>query len=566
MTASSDGTTAGTTAARPAIVTVDDDPEVLGAVERDLRSQYGDTYRIMPVASGPQALDVVQRLLARGTPLALVVADERMPEMSGTELLAELKRLAPTARTVLLTAYADTEAAIRGINDVGLDHYLMKPWDPPDLHLYPVLDDLLFDWAAHAEPPLDGLRVAGSRWSAACFTVKDFLSRNQVRYRWIDLDEDKPTRALVDGVSEGLSRLPVVILPDGSMHAAPSQRELAELAGLQTIAKLPFYDVVIVGGGPAGLAASVYAASEGLHAIVVEEGAHGGQAGTSSRIENYLGFPAGLSGADLANRATVQARRFGAELLSATGVVGIRREDPYRLVVLGDGSELSCYTVILSMGVSVRRLEADGAEEFAGAGVYYGAALTEAAACRDKSVVVVGAGNSAGQGALFYSRYAARTTIAVRGSSLSASMSAYLTDRIEAEPSIEVVTGVEVAAIQGNASVERVCLRSIADGGIEERAADAVFVFIGAAPHTAFLGDLVDVDDKGFELTGPQLPRRAGRPRGWTLARDPFLYETNVPGIFAVGDVRSGSGKRVAAAVGEGSGAVGLVHAYLDTV
>jgi thioredoxin reductase (NADPH) len=559
-------TVAETNTVKPAIVAVDDDPQVLGAVVRDLSSQYGSRHRIVSVPSGPQALDVVRRLVARGTPVALVIADERMPELSGTQLLAQVKQLTPDARTVLLTAYADTEAAIRGINDVGLDHYLMKPWDPPEDHLYPVLDDLLFDWAAHVPAPLDGLRVAGSRWSASCFAVKDFLSRNQIRYHWIDLDEDEPTRVLVDTVSDGLTKLPVVIMPDGAMHAAPTARELADLAGLQTTAKLPFYDVVIVGGGPSGLAASVYAASEGLHAVTVEEGAHGGQAGTSSRIENYLGFPAGLSGADLANRATVQARRFGAELLTATSVVAVQRRDPYRVVVLADGTELSCYAIILAMGVSVRRLEVEGAEGFSGAGVYYGAALTEAAAYRGGSVVVVGAGNSAGQGALFYSRYADRVTLLVRGPSLTASMSAYLTERIEAEPSIEVITGVEIMSVQGEQSVEGVCLRTAADGATTELACDAVFVFIGAEPRTGFLSGLAETDDKGFVLTGPDLPRRSGRPKGWTLSRDPFLYETNVPGIFAVGDVRSGSGKRVAAAVGEGSACVGMVHAYLATV
>jgi thioredoxin reductase (NADPH) len=555
-----------TNAVKAAIVAVDDDPQVLAAVERDLSAQYGESHRVVSVPSGPQALDVVRRLIARATPVALVVADERMPELTGTELLAEVKKVSPDSRTVLLTAYADTEAAIRGINEVGLDHYLMKPWDPPEDNLYPVLDDLLFDWAAHAPAPVDGLRIAGSRWSASSFAVKDFLSRNQIRYRWIDVDDDAPTRALVAAVSDDLTNLPVVIQPDGSMHAAPTPRELAGLVGLQTTAKLPFYDVVIVGSGPSGLAASVYAASEGLHAVAVEEGAHGGQAGSSSRIENYLGFPAGLSGADLANRATVQARRFGAELLSATSVTAVRRQDPYRVVTLADGTELSCYAVVLAMGVSVRRLEVEGADQFAGAGVYYGAALTEAAAYRDRPVVVVGAGNSAGQGALFYSRYAERVTLLVRGSSLHDTMSTYLTDRIEAEPSIEVVTGVEIRSVLGDQAVQSICVRSVADGGLTDIPCAAVFVFIGAAPHTEFLSGLVEMDDRGFVVTGPDLPRRSGRPAGWTLARDPYLYETNVPGVFAVGDVRSGSGKRVAAAVGEGSACVGMVHAYLATV
>lgn len=549
---------------RPAIVAVDDDPEVLGAVERDLRSHFGAAHRVYPVPSGAEALDLVRQLVARGTPVALVVADERMPSMSGTELLAQVRGLVPTSCRVLLTAYADTEAAIRGINDVGLDHYLVKPWDPPEEHLFPVLDDLLLDWAARAEPPYGGLRLVGSRWSSACFAAKDFLSRNQVPYRWVDVDEDEPARLLVDSVSNGLTSLPVVILGDGSMHAAPVPRQLADLVGLQTKASLPFYDVVIVGAGPSGLAAAVYAASEGLRTLVAEESAHGGQAGTSSRIENYLGFPSGLSGADLAGRATMQARRFGAELLSATGVVAIRRHDPYRIVTLGDGSEVSCHALILAMGVSVRRLEVTGSDRFAGAGVYYGAAMTEAAAYRGKPVCVIGAGNSAGQGALFYARYASSVTIVVRGKALERTMSRYLVDRIRAEPSIQVITDGEVNEILGEDTVEGVSIRC--QDATRTLDVSAVFVFIGARPHTELVSELVDTDDKGFMVTGPDLPRRAGRPRGWKDARDPHLFETNVPGVFAVGDVRAGSGKRVAAAVGEGSACVSMVHAYLATV
>ncbi len=549
---------------RPAIVAVDDDPEVLSAVERDLRSHFGKTYRIYPASSGLEALDNVRQLLARGTQVALVVADERMPSMSGTELLAQLRSLVPTSRRVLLTAYADTEAAIRGINSVGLDHYLMKPWDPPEDHLFPILDDLLLDWAARSEPPQGGLRVVGSRWSPACFEAKDFLSRNQVPYRWIDLDEDEPTRLLVDEVSSGLTALPVLILEDGSMHAAPTARELADLVGLQTTASLPFYDLVIVGAGPSGLAAAVYAASEGLRTLVVEEGAHGGQAGTSSRIENYLGFPSGLSGAELAGRATMQARRFGAELLSATGVLAIKRDDPYRILTLTDGSEVSCNALVLAMGVSVRRLEATGADRFAGAGVYYGAAMTEAAAYRGQDVCVVGAGNSAGQGALFYARYASSVTVLVRGDSLEKSMSSYLVDRINAEPTIHVITGAEVDEVLGEDTVEGVCIHD--KDGTRRLDVKALFVFIGARPHTGIVAELADTDSRGFILTGPDLPRHAGRPRGWKEDRDPYLLETNVPGIFAVGDVRAGSGKRVAAAVGEGSACVGMVHAYLATV
>ena len=549
---------------RPAILAVDDDPDVLSAVERDLRTHFGKDFRIYSGASGAEALETVRQLVARGTQVALVVADERMPSMSGTQLLTELRRLVPTSRRVLLTAYADTEAAIRGINDVGLDHYLMKPWDPPEEHLFPVLDDVLLDWLAGAEPPKTGLRVVGSRWSPASFEAKDFLSRNQVPYHWIDIDEEAPTRSLVEEVSAGLTTLPVLILEDGSMHAAPSARELAALVGLQTKAALPFYDVVIIGSGPSGLAAAVYAASEGLRTLVVEEGAHGGQAGTSARIENYLGFPSGLSGAELAGRAAMQARRFGAELISATAVVSIRRDDPYRILTLSDSSEISCHTVVLAMGVLVRRLEAPGADRFAGAGVYYGAAMSEAPTFRDQHVCVVGAGNSAGQGALFYARYARRVTVLVRGDALEKSMSSYLVDRIRAEPTIEVITGAVVQEVLGGDSVEGV--RIDADGGSRMLDVKAVFVFIGARPHTAIVKGLAETDARGFIRTGPDLPRHGGKPRGWQEGRDPYLLETNLPGMFAVGDVRSGSSKRVAAAVGEGSACVGMVHAYLATV
>jgi thioredoxin reductase (NADPH) len=545
-------------------VAVDDDPEVLSAVERDLRTHFGKAHRVYAAPSGAEALNIVRHLVARGTPVALVIADERMPSMSGTQLLAEVRDLVPTSCRVLLTAYADTEAAIRGINDVRLDHYLMKPWDPPEEHLFPVLDDLLLDWSARAEPPKRGLRLVGSRWSPACYEAKDFLSRNRVPYRWVDLDEDEPTRQLVAQVSNGLTSLPVLIMADGSMHAAPTAHELADLVGLQTKARLPFYDLVIVGAGPSGLAAAVYAASEGLRTLVVEQGAHGGQAGTSSRIENYLGFPSGLSGSELAGRATMQARRFGAELLSATGVMSIRREDPYRILTLSDGSEVSCQALVLAMGVSVRRLEATGAERFAGAGVYYGAAMTEAAVFRDQPVCVVGAGNSAGQGALFYARYASSVTILVRGNALENSMSQYLVDRIKAEPTIRVITGAEVDEVLGDDRVEGVRIRD--QRGLQTLDVKAVFVFIGARPHTDLVRELADTDNRGFILTGPDLPRRKGRPRGWKEDRDPYLLETNLPGVFAVGDVRAGSGKRVAAAVGEGSACVSMVHAYLATV
>jgi thioredoxin reductase (NADPH) len=513
------------------------------------------------------ALHAARELKKRGTPIALFLVDERMPEMTGTELLRELRRLFPDARKVLLTAYADTKAAIRGINDVGLDHYLMKPWDPPALRLYPVLDDLLSDWLANVRLPYEGIRVAGARWSRQSYAVKEFLSRNGVPYLWIDVEQDTAVAELVTSVAGDLTRLPVVLFTDGTTLVQPSTGALAEKIGLQTRARLPFYDVVIVGGGPAGLAAAVYAASEGLQTLIVEQDAPGGQAGTSSQIENYLGFPAGVSGADLARRATSQARRFGAEILSAQEVVALRRDDPYRVLRMADGSEVSGYAVILAQGVAVRTLDTPGLAALTGIGVYYGAAMTEAAAIRGQDVCVVGGANSAGQGALFFSRYARRVTMLVRANALGDAMSRYLVDRIEAAPNIEVLAGAELASVHGTNQLDRVVVRDLAGGPDHDLRPAALFVFVGAAPHTAAVEGLVDLDDKGYVLTGPDLRKTAGgRPRGWTLDRDPFLFETNIPGVFAVGDVRSGSGKRVAAAVGEGSGAVSMVHRYLETV
>jgi thioredoxin reductase (NADPH) len=552
---------------RPVIMTVDDDPEVLNAIDHDLRQHYRSEYRVLKASSGALALEAARELMTRGTPIALFLVDERMPEMTGTELLRELRKLYPDARKVLLTAYADTEAAIRGINDVGLDHYLMKPWDPPALRLYPVLDDLLSDWYARVRLPYEGIRVAGASWSPQSYTVKEFLSRNGIPYQWVDVEQDASVRELVAGIAGDRTRLPVVLFPDGTALVQPTTGELAEKTGLQTRATQPFYDLIIVGGGPAGLAAAVYAASEGLRTLMVEQDAPGGQAGTSSQIENYLGFPAGVSGADLARRATAQARRFGTEILSAQQVVAVRRHDPYRLVQLADGSEVSGYAVILAQGVAVRTLDIPGLEAFTGAGVYYGAAMTEAAAIRGQDVCVVGGANSAGQGALFFSRYARRVTMLVRADSLAKAMSRYLVDRIEAAPNIDVVAGTEIASAHGGERLERLVVHDIAGGDERELRPAALFVFVGSAPHTSAVEGLVELDERGYVLTGPDLPRAAnGHPRGWTLDRDPFLFETSVPGIFAVGDVRAGSGKRVAAAVGEGSGTVSMVHRYLETV
>lgn len=552
--------------AKPVILTVDDDPAVLGAIERDLRQHYGADYRVMKADSGAEGLAAATELAARNRPLALVLADQRMPGMSGIELLREVMELHPASRRVLLTAYADTDVAITGINEIGLDHYLMKPWDPPEQRLYPVLDDLLAEWRARVRPVFDGIRVLGSQWSPASFSTKEFLSRNRVPYEWVDLDLDDAARALAESLAGDLTRLPLLLFPDGSHLVAPSQTELASKAGMQTQANLPFYDVIVIGGGPAGLANAVYAASEGLSAVLVESQAAGGQAGSSSMIENYLGFPAGVTGADLAQRAVAQARRFGAELLTGQAAVSLRREDPYRVVVLADGTELAAYCVVITTGMSARMLEAPGMAPLLGMGVYYGAAMTEAARYRDKDVCIVGGANSAGQGALFFSRYARKVTMLIRAADLQPTMSRYLVDRIRATDNIEVITGVEVERVNGDTALASVVLTS-ADGGTPRSVpASAMFVFIGVKPHSDGFAGILACDDAGFVMTGADLPKEHGRPRGWTLERDPFMFETSVPGVFAAGDVRSGANRRVATAVGEGSAAIYSVQRYLRTV
>jgi thioredoxin reductase (NADPH) len=550
---------------KPVILSVDDDPEVLNAIERDLRQHFQSDYRIIKAGSGAQALDTVRQLRQRGSDVALFLVDERMPGMTGTQFLAEALTLYPEAKRVLLTAYADTETAITAINRIGLDHYLLKPWEPPSERLYPVLDDLLSDWRARARPAADGLRIAGSALSPASYALKDFLSANHVPYRWVDVDTEGPERALIASMPGGLSRLPVVFFPDGSTMVQPAPRELADKLGMQTRARQPFYDLLVVGGGPAGLAAALYGASEGLRTILIECNAPGGQAGTSSRIENYLGFPSGVSGADLARRAATQARRFGAEIITAQVVVELRRDDPYRVVRLADGTELSAYAVVIATGMEVRRLEAPGIEERAGVGVYYGAALTEASSYRGQDVVVVGGANSAGQGAVFFSRYARKVSMVIRAESLEAGMSRYLVDRIRETENVEVLAGTAVAGVRGEGRLETVSLKD-ASGAVRDLPAAAMFIFIGTAPKTGMVASLVQRDEKGFILTGRDLILEGGRPAGWMLAREPFPFETSVPGVFAAGDARAGSGKRVAAAVGEGSATVSMVHQYLKTV
>jgi thioredoxin reductase (NADPH) len=551
--------------AKPVILTVDDEPDVLNAIERDIRLHYSFYYRVMKASSGAQALDTVRQLKQRGMSVALFLVDQRMPGMTGTEFLAEALKLYPDARRVLLTAYADTDAAITAINNISLDYYLLKPWEPPNERLYPVLDDLLSEWFARARPEYDGIRVAGVALSPRSYLIRDFLAGNQIPYKWLDIDRDASVRELLAGISPDPPRLPVVFLPDGSLLVQPGTRELAEGIGLQTHSRQPFYDLAIVGGGPAGLAGAVCASSEGLRTVLVERNVPGGQAGGSSRIENYLGFPSGLSGSDLALRATIQARRFGTEMLMAQEAVGIERNDPYRTVKLADGSELSCYTVLVAAGMEVRRLDVPGVEPLVGAGIYYGAAMTEAATYRGRDVFIVGGANSAGQGALFYSRYARRVSLLVRGLSLD-SMSQYLVTRIEGTPNIEVMTQTAIKEVWGTDRLEGVALANVATGELRRVTADGIFIFIGQAPRTQIIAGLVARDPQGFILTGRDVMIDNRRPREWMPDRDPFTYETSVPGIFAAGDVRHGSGKRIAAAVGEGSAAVSMVHHYLETV
>ena len=552
--------------ATPIILTVDDEPQVLNAVERDLRQHFRRDYRIIKAGSGAEALEAVRRLKQRGAPVALFLVDQRMPAMSGTEFLDQARKLYPVARKVLLTAYADTEAAIASINSIGLDFYLMKPWDPPEENLYPVLDDLLSDWLATVPVPYDGIRVAGTLWSATSHNVKDFLARNQVPYQWMDIDKDAEAREMVESVDDGPRRLPVVFFPDGSVLADPDNRALAEKVGLRTQATQAFYDLIIIGAGPAGLRAVVYGASEGLRVAVIERAAQGGQAGTSSFIENYLGFPRGLSGADLARRATAQVQRFGAKLLTAQEVTSVRVEDPYRFVSLGDGTELGCHALLIATGVSVRQFDVPGIEAVTGAGVYYGAALTEAAHFRDQQVYVVGGANSAGQGAMFFSRYASQVSMLVRGDSIEAEMSQYLVDQINATENIEVLVRTEVVEVKGGDRLESITICDNDKGETKTVPAAAMFIFVGAAPHTDLVAGVVERNEVGYILTGEDLMRDGRRPKNWRLKRDPFLLETSVPGIFAGGDVRYGTLTRVATAVGQGAMAVSFVHQYLKTV
>src|ERR1700692_1076848 len=555
--------------AKPILLTVDDDPDVLRAIERDLRSQYGAAYRVISSDAPEGALDLLKGLKVRNDGVALLLADQRMPRMDGVGFLQEARQIYPDAKRALLTAYADTNAAISAINQANLDYFFMKPWDPPTEHLYPQLDELLDDWQASYRPAFQGIRVLGTRWPPASYELRDFLARSHVPYQWIDVEgsaNDPETKRLLEALGPDASDLPIVLFADGTKMLNSVPTEVAQKVGLRTRAETSFYDLAIVGGGPAGLAAAVYGASEGLHTVMLDREAPGGQAGMSSRIENYLGFPAGLSGGDLARRAVVQARRFGVEILSPQEAVGVRTEGSYRFVKLADGSEISCHALMIASGVQWRRLDGPGLAELQGAGIYYGGGAADALSYKGEIVYVVGGANSAGQAAMNFAKYAERVVMLVRGDSLASTMSQYLIDQIKETPNIQVWSHASVAEVHGEARLEEISVLCSDTDTVERVPASSIFIFIGALPRTDWLGDLVERDERGFLLTGPDLIRDGERPKGWALDRDPFLLETNVPGIFAVGDVRHGSVKRVASGVGEGSVAVQFIHQYLSKV
>ncbi|MGC2482375.1 MAG: FAD-dependent oxidoreductase [Nitrososphaeraceae archaeon] len=584
---------------RPVLLTVDDNPQVVRAIERDLRRQYGKRFRVLKSESGQEALRLVKKLKLRNEILALLLADQRMPQMSGVSLLEEVMNIFPEAKRVLLTAYADTEAAIRSINKAKIDYYLMKPWDPPEEQLYPILDDLLDDWWALAKPPFEGIRIIGLRWSPKSYDVKHFLARNGIPYQWLDIEGDQEARRLVSIASSTKSgkssnssvdtntvtperissptapssepsslHLPLVIFPDGSLIAEPTNSQIAEKIGLKTHAQMPFYDLIIIGGGPAGLAAAVYGASEGLGTLLIERQAPGGQAGMSHNIENYLGFPSGLSGSNLARRAATQAARFGAEILTPQEAVSLRVDGPYRIVKLNDGTEISCHALLIACGVSYRELkDVKGIDKLTGYGVYYGASMVEALSCKGEDVFMVGGANSAGQAAIHFSKYAKTVTLVVRSDSLSKSMSHYLIHQIDETANIHVLLNSKVTEVRGENKLEFITITNSQTGQVLTLPSRELYIFIGAVPHTDVLVGLIERDANGFILTGPDLIHNGREhPQGWTLDRQPYLFETNVPGIFAAGDVRHGSMKRVAASVGEGSIAVQLIHQYLKRV
>lgn len=554
--------------AKPILLSVDDDPDVLRAIERDLRSHYGDRYRVLSSNSPESGLDVLRQLKLRNDGVALLLADQRMPQMDGVNFLSEAMQIYPDAKRALLTAYADTSAAISAINQANIHYFFMKPWDPPQENLYPALDDLLDDWQGSFRPSFEGIRVLGTRWHPRSYELRDFLARNHVPFQWIDIEataNDPETQRLLAALGDEVS-LPVVLFPDGTKLLEGTFTQVAAKVGLRTQAQTDFYDLAIIGGGPAGLAAAVYGASEGLKTVMVEREAPGGQAGLSSRIENYLGFPTGLSGADLARRAVVQAQRFGVEILAPQEVVGMRADGPYRILKLGDGAEISCHALMIASGVQWRRMEVPGMDRLQGAGIYYGGGASEAMACKGEIVYIVGGANSAGQAAMHFSKFADKVVMLVRGKSLAATMSQYLIDQIEKTPNIQLWANASISEVHGNARLEEISVHCSDTNKIERVSATSLFIFIGALPRTDWLAGTVERDDKGFILTGPDLIHEGKHPKGWPLERDPYLLETNIPGVFAVGDVRHGSVKRVASGVGEGSVAVQFIHQYLSKV
>jgi thioredoxin reductase (NADPH) len=554
--------------AKPVVLTVDDDPDVLQAIERDLRSRYSERYRILRAASANEALDTLHRLKSRNDAVALLLADQRMPELDGVGFLSQATELFPNAKRALLTAYADTNAAIEAINSARVHYFLLKPWDPPDQNLYPPLDDMLNEFMDSYHPPYEGIQLFGTRWSPKAYELRMFLAQHHLPYQWVDVEQSSTTDSTAalhksDGTAE---TLPLMIFPDGTKFSEPTSADIAKKIGLRTHSDVEFYDLAIVGGGPAGLAAAVYGASEGLRTVMIEREAPGGQAGLSSRIENYLGFPAGLSGRDLARRAVVQATRFGVEILSPQEAAGVRLEGPYRIIEMTDGSKVSCHALLLAMGVQWRSLAVPGEERLRGAGVYYGGGVTEAMSCKGETVYVVGGANSAGQAAINFAGYAEKVVMIIRRESLTATMSQYLIDQIKKTPNIEVWPQAQIAEVHGDQHLEEISIYCSTTKITERVPAKSLFIYIGALPRTDWLGSLVQRDARGFILSGPDLMRDGKRPLGWSIERDPSLLESSVPGIFVVGDVRHGSVKRVASGVGEGAVAIQFVHQYLAKV
>ena len=549
---------------KPAIIAIDDDAEVLHAMTRDLRSQYGSSFQIVPSHSSIQILELLQDLKLRQHYVALFLVDQRMPEMTGVEFLEQAQKTFPEAKKALITAYADSQAAMDAINKAKIDYYLLKPWLPAHVNLYPVLDDLLEVWQDHSLNDIfDGVQVIGYRWSPKTHKIKDFLARHHVPYIWRDLEKDTSAAEIVCDRNLDCSKLPLLVFPDGSQLKSPSILDIANQIGLKTDAEMPFYDLIIVGGGPAGLASAVYGSSEGLKTLLIEKEAPGGQAGTSSRIENYLGFPAGLTGGDLARRAVIQAYKFGTEILTPQEVTRIRTEGQYRIITLVNGDELNCHALVIATGVSYTRLKVPGIKRLTGAGVYYGAAITEAISCSNQDVYIVGGANSAGQAAMYLSKYAKTVTLLIRGDSLAAKMSQYLIDQIYLTNNIKVRLLTRVEEVLGKNQLESLIVTNLATGELETITTQALFIFIGAKPNTAWIKDVVKLDRAGYVVTGSDIEQNRQKPKSWNVQREPYLYETSVPGIFAIGDIRSQSVKRVASAVGEGSVTVKFVHQYL---